>query len=278
MLIDWFTIAAQLINFLILVWLMKRFLYKPILHAIDEREKHVASRLADAAQKDSDAQAKIEEFKKKNEDFDQQKSEAFEKALSEAQTEKERLMEGAKEAAVALKTKQSETLVHEKKAMQQSIRDQTVHQIFAVSRKALADLAGVSLEERIVDVFVKQLNALDETEKEAISKSFKDPESPPTVRCAFALDTSLQNTVQDAVWVISGQESPLEFITSPKLISGIELATADNKISWNIEDYLDSLQASLEESAHKDQHSKPKSKTKHKSSPRATSERAGDES
>ena len=39
MLIDWFTICAQALNFLILVWLMKRFLYKPILHAIDEREK-----------------------------------------------------------------------------------------------------------------------------------------------------------------------------------------------------------------------------------------------
>ncbi|NLX99005.1 MAG: hypothetical protein GXY83_22905 [Rhodopirellula sp.] len=32
--IDWFTVAAQVVNFLILVWLLKRFLYKPILHAI----------------------------------------------------------------------------------------------------------------------------------------------------------------------------------------------------------------------------------------------------
>ena len=37
--INWFTVIAQLVNFLILVWLMKRFLYKPILNAIDEREK-----------------------------------------------------------------------------------------------------------------------------------------------------------------------------------------------------------------------------------------------
>jgi len=38
MLIDWFTVVAQVINFLILVWLMKRFLYKPILNAIAARE------------------------------------------------------------------------------------------------------------------------------------------------------------------------------------------------------------------------------------------------
>jgi F-type H+-transporting ATPase subunit b len=48
MLIDWFTVGAQVLNFLILVWLLKRFLYKPILHAIDEREKRIAKELADA--------------------------------------------------------------------------------------------------------------------------------------------------------------------------------------------------------------------------------------
>ena len=48
MLIDWFTVAAQALNFLILVWLMKRFLYKPILNAIDAREKLIAKELADA--------------------------------------------------------------------------------------------------------------------------------------------------------------------------------------------------------------------------------------
>ena len=46
MLIDWFTVGAQALNFLILVWLLKRFLYKPILHAIDEREKGIAAQLA----------------------------------------------------------------------------------------------------------------------------------------------------------------------------------------------------------------------------------------
>ena len=51
MLIDWFTVGAQALNFLILVWLMKHFLYKPILNAIDAREKLIATELADAAAK-----------------------------------------------------------------------------------------------------------------------------------------------------------------------------------------------------------------------------------
>jgi F-type H+-transporting ATPase subunit b len=48
MLIDWFTVVAQVLNFLILVWLLKRFLYRPILNAIDVREKRIAAEVADA--------------------------------------------------------------------------------------------------------------------------------------------------------------------------------------------------------------------------------------
>ena len=65
MLIDWFTVGAQALNFLILVWLMKRFLYKPILHAIDEREKRIAAELADADKKKAEAQKESDEFKHK---------------------------------------------------------------------------------------------------------------------------------------------------------------------------------------------------------------------
>ena len=53
MLIDWFTVGAQAVNFLILVWLLRQFLYKPILNAIDAREKRIASELADANAKRS---------------------------------------------------------------------------------------------------------------------------------------------------------------------------------------------------------------------------------
>ena len=74
MLFDWFTVGAQALNFLVLVWLMKRFLYKPILDAIDAREKRIALALLDAALKQTAAQKERDEFQKKNEDFDHQRN------------------------------------------------------------------------------------------------------------------------------------------------------------------------------------------------------------
>src|ERR1700733_859555 len=99
MLIDWFTVAAQVVNFFILVWLMKRFLYKPILHAIDEREKRVATELANADKKKAEAQKEGDEFKRKNKEFDQQRAALLSKATDEAQAERQRLLEEARKAA-----------------------------------------------------------------------------------------------------------------------------------------------------------------------------------
>ena len=101
MLIDWFTVAAQALNFLILVWLMKRFLYQPILHAIDEREKRIAAELADADAKKAEAQKERDEFQHKNEEFDQQRAALLTKATDEAKAERQRLLDEARKAVAA---------------------------------------------------------------------------------------------------------------------------------------------------------------------------------
>ena len=110
MLIDWFTVGAQALNFLILVWLMKRFLYKPVLRAINEREKRIAAELANADTKKAEAQKESDEFKHKNEEFDQQRAALFDKATGEAKAEGQRLLDEARKAAAALSLKRQEAL------------------------------------------------------------------------------------------------------------------------------------------------------------------------
>ena len=97
MLIDWFTVGAQALNFLILVWLMRRFLYKPILHAIDEREKRIAAELSNADAKKAEAEKERDEFQNKNTEFDQQRAALLSKATDEAQAERQRLLDEAQE-------------------------------------------------------------------------------------------------------------------------------------------------------------------------------------
>src|SRR5271167_3809410 len=110
MLIDWFTVGAQGLNFIILVWLMKRFLYKPILNAIDAREKKIAAELADADAKRADAKKERDEFQKKNEDFDKQRADLLARATDDASKERDRLLEQANKAADALAAQRRDSL------------------------------------------------------------------------------------------------------------------------------------------------------------------------
>src|SRR5665647_3963698 len=89
--INWFTVIAQIINFLILVWLLKRFLYKPILKAIDEREEKIAAQIKDAEAKDVAAKKEQAELQKKNETFDKEKKELRDKAIAETNVERQKL-------------------------------------------------------------------------------------------------------------------------------------------------------------------------------------------
>jgi F-type H+-transporting ATPase subunit b len=166
MLIDWFTVGAQALNFLILVWLMKRFLYKPILHAIDAREKRIATELADADAKKAEAQKERDEFQHKNEEFDQQRAALLSKATDEAKAERQRLLDEARQAADALSAKRQETLRNEAHNLNQAISRRTQQEVFAIARKALTDLATTSLEERLGEVFTRRLREMDGRRKQ----------------------------------------------------------------------------------------------------------------
>ena len=157
MLIDWFTVGAQALNFIILVWLLKRYLYKPILNAVDAREKRIAAELADADAKKAEAQKEREEFQHKNEEFDRQRAALLSKATDEAKAERERLLDDARKAADALSAKRQEALRSDANNLNQAIRRRTQQEVFAIARKALTDLATTSLEERMSEVFTQRL-------------------------------------------------------------------------------------------------------------------------
>ena len=247
MLIDWFTVGAQTLNFLILVWLLKRFLYKPILHAIDEREKRIAAELADADTKRAEAQKERDTFEQKNKEFDRQRTALLSKATDEVQAERQRLLDEARKAADALSSKRQETLRSEAENLNQAILHRTQEEVFAITRKALTDLATTSLEERLSEVFTRRLREMDGKAKENLAKALKTATDPAVVRSAFDLPAEQRAIIQNALNETFAADIRLRFETAPDLISGIELTTNGQKVAWSIADYLISLKKGVAE-------------------------------
>jgi len=247
MLIDWFTVGAQALNFLILVWLLKRFLYKPILRAIDAREKRVATELANADKKKAEAQKERDEFQHKNEELDQQRAALLSKATNEAQTERQRLLDEARKAAAVLSSKLQETSRNEEHALHQAVRRRTQQEVFAIARKALMDLATTSLEERLGEVFTRRLREMDGEAKAGLAEALKTGSAPALVRSAFDLPAEQRAAIQNALNETFSAEIRVRFETAPDLVSGIELTTNGQKVAWSIADYLASLEKGVDE-------------------------------
>src|SRR5665811_285428 len=242
MLIDWFTVGAQVLNFLILVWLLKRFLYRPILHAIDAREQRIAAELADAGAKKAEAQKERDEFQHKNEEFDQQRAALLSKATAEANAERQRLLDDARKAADALSAKRQEALRSDASNLNQAIRRRAQQEVFAIARKALTDLATTSLEERMSEVFTRRLREMDGKAKDALAVALKTASEPALVRSAFELPAAPRDAIQKALNETFSAEIAIRFETAPDLVSGIELITNGQKVAWSIADYLVSLE------------------------------------
>jgi F-type H+-transporting ATPase subunit b len=247
MLIDWFTVGAQALNFLILVWLMRRFLYKPILHAVDEREKRIAAELSNADAKKAEAEKEHDEFQNKSAEFDQQRAALLSKATDEAQAERQRLLDEARKAADVLSAKRQETLRNDAHNLNQAISRRAQKEVFAIARKALTDLATTSLEERLGEVFTRRLREMDGKAKEGLGVALKTASEPAVVRSTFDVPADQRAAIQNALNETFSAEIRVRFETAPDLISGIELTTNGQKVAWSIADYLVSLEKGVDE-------------------------------
>ena len=247
MLIDWFTVAAQIVNFLILVWLLKRFLYQPILHTIDARERRIALALTDADAKRAAAEQERAELQRRNAMFDLQRAALLGKAIDEANSERRRLLEEARQAADDLSTKRMQGLRSEARNLNQAIIRRTRQEVFAIARKALSDLAATGLEQRMGEVFIRRLRDMDSQTKEGFARALKTASQPALVRSAFDLPADQRAAIQNALNEIFSAVIHVEFETAPDLVSGIELVANGQKIAWSIADYLAALEKGVDE-------------------------------
>ena len=247
MLIDWFTVGAQALNFLILVWLMRRFLYRPILHAIDERERRIAAELSNADAKKAEAEKEHNEFRNKNAEFDQQVAALLSKARDEAQAERQRLFDEARNSADVLSAKRQETLRKDAHNLNQAISRLAQKEVFAIARKALTDLATTSLEERLGEVFTRRLREMDGKAKGGLGAALKTAADPAVVRSTFDVPPEQRAAIQNALNETFSAEIRVRYETAPDLISGIELTANGQKVAWSIADYLASLEKGVDE-------------------------------
>lgn len=244
--IDWFTVSAQIINFLILVFLLKKFLYGPIITAMDKREETIAGRLNEAKKKREEAVHEIERFRKSNEDLESQRAEMLSEAKSAAEQQKKELIIAARKEVDEIKVRWREAVGQEKQAFIENLRNRMASEIYTIARKVFSDLADISFEEHMTDMFLRKLNALDQNELDVIKTKLQDSGEAITVATSFEIPEQKVQAVREAIQLISGADPQPEFVLSKDILCGIELRVKGYNIGWNVDAYLRSLEEEFE--------------------------------
>lgn len=241
MLIDWFTVVAQGLNFLVLVWLLKRYLYRPVLAAIDAREKLIALAIADAESQRTAAETERAAFAAKNAALEGERAALLRQAASAADAERARLLAEARAEADALRAKQMTALRDDQTRFSQGIAHLAQQEVLAIARKVLGDMAGASLEERMAVLFAQRLRALDTSAKETLVAAFGSA-SEAVVRSAFDLPEPQRALIQNAVDEEFAASIALRFDISAETLCGMELLVGGQKLAWSMADYLGGLE------------------------------------
>ncbi|HQN31195.1 MAG TPA: F0F1 ATP synthase subunit delta [Methanothrix soehngenii] len=240
--IDYFTTVAQVVNFALLVFLLKHFLYRPLLNLMEEREAAIviSQKAAESARRE--AQAEAESYRKKKEELSAVHEELLVKAKEEAKEFKADLMKKTRDEIEETRVEWLRNLQRQKGEFVRDLRRYSGQELYAISRRALQELADEDLEKQIINVFINRLSNLEEHERDTVEEFLRYPEQLITVRSAYEIPREYQTKIRGSLAEQVGFDVRVQFEVEKDLICGIVMSAKNVEIAWSIAGYLESLE------------------------------------
>lgn len=238
--IDWFTVAAQIVNFLVLVALLRRFLYGPIVRAMEQREEELAERQRQAEAKLAESERLAQRHEHELETLMRDREQRISAARDDAERERSRLLAESRDAIQRRRAEWLEGFGRERHDLLQQLQQDAGHAALHVARRALEHLADDGLEDRLIHVFQSQLDRIPQSRRDPIVRSMHDGVDPVTVRTAFEVTDARADQIRRVLQQSLNYTGRLHLEQDTNLICGMELETGGYRIGWNIRDYLQS--------------------------------------
>jgi F-type H+-transporting ATPase subunit b len=245
--IDYFTIIAQIINFLVLVFLLRHFLYRPVIKSMDERERQMVSRLKETEQRKKEAEEEAESFRQMKRELSDKRQEMIAKT-----TEEVRILHSdlTKKARSEVETSIADWYESAERQRESTLADLSLRageEIYAIARRALQDLANEELEKQIINTFIQRLHEMGEFQEGKIKEFYKTSGQQITVRSTFEISEEIRQRIRETIQNQTGMDIKIQFKIAPELICGVEMSASDMRIAWSIASYLDTLKADWSE-------------------------------
>lgn len=242
--INWFTFTAQIVNFLILIWLLKRFLYTPLQNVMTNREEEVLSRLEEARQKLVHAEEMSKEYQDKMDQLEEQKEEWLEEAKRETESFRKELLQDARNEVDAIHAKWMKAIESEKRSLMETLERESVQKVLSIAEKIVIDLSDTELEQQTIQRFLEKIKTKDEEGKTQLEKIRSEKEIE--IVSSFPLKKADRQKIDMVIQGMFSDQTIYNYTTDPDLGFGIELQSNGWKLGWNMKMYINELRSEVD--------------------------------
>ncbi len=236
--LNWTTFVLEIINFLVLLWILKRFLYRPVLQALHKRQQTIQQQLDKAAQLEAHGMELEQQYHNRMESWQREKQQARDVLHREIDAERIKKLADLEQELAGEKAKAA-VIEQRRKAEMQQLCQHSAHQQGArFAAKLLSAVAGPEVERQLVDFLIQSLDQLEETQLVELRDNCAAAESICAATSAFALSDSQKQLLKDKLQTICQQPIQLEWHEDLALIAGLRLTIGALVLQLNVANEL----------------------------------------
>jgi F-type H+-transporting ATPase subunit b len=245
--IDWLTVAAQIANFLVLVWLLQRFLYRPITEAMARREERIEAGLSAAKSARAEVEAMAARLQEERAALEASREAILDQARQEAGELRSRLEADIRDEMDARRRTWQAHLEDERQAFTDRLKQRAGHQVIEIVGRVLSDYAGSDLAGQLASTFIERLAALDPDRRGKLGEAAGRTVDPARVESSLALKPEVRSRIIRAIHDCVTRDIEVEYRESADLLLGIRLTIGEQTVEWSASQFLRRLETTLDE-------------------------------
>lgn len=247
--ISLFGVIAQVINFFIMLFILQKLLYKPVVKAMDERQISIQKSQKEADEKMENAKELISEYKDKMAVVEEEKSSIISQARIEAKEKKQSLLDDYQKEADRKRASYLKEIEDEKANFIDNLRKTMGQSAVKIASHILGMVSSRDLEDEVFNAFIKEIKDLDKNIED--KRTLKD-ERQVILNSARELEAREKEEIEEALKKTLNNLESIEYNIQEDLILGYELNLETYTLHTSIKNYLDSVEEDILKMLEKD--------------------------
>lgn len=236
--LNWTTFILEIINFLVLIWILKRFLYKPVLNVIAQRRNAIEAQSAEAQRLHKEAGSLKQQYQSRLTDWEQERQKARDALSQEMEQERARQLEALQTQLAQEREKEQAAEQRRRSEAIREIEHRALQHGTEFSSRLLKMAAGPELESRLVTLVIKELEGLDPHQIQLMQEGWGEQADTVEVCSAFFLPDEQKQQLQAIITKVTGKPSTLNYTESSELVAGLHITIGAWVLQANVRDEL----------------------------------------